>query len=156
MNNYTIKIAVCNRKTDKKYKNRETSWSYLKDRNRNPVRTTETAGEYPRLSKQGRDAAKDHGGFVGGWLTGGVRRNGNVIGRSLGALDADSIPAGTDFPFLVELALPDTEYFIYSTHSHTPEAPRYRLVIPFSREVSEDEYPAVQGITQVGTRGESK
>ncbi len=52
MNNYTIKIAVCNRKTDKKYKNQEQAWDYLKDRNRNPVMTTETAQEYPRLSKQ--------------------------------------------------------------------------------------------------------
>ena len=32
---------------------------------------------------------------------------------------------------------------IYSTHKHTPEAPRLRLLLPLSREVSEDEYPAV-------------
>ena len=143
MNNYTIKIAVCNRKTDKKYKNQEKQWGYIKDRNRNPIRTSETAEEYPKLQKAQRDAAKDHGGFVGGWLREGVRKNGNVLGRSLGVLDADYISPNTDFPFLVELALADTEYFIYSTHSHTPETPRYRLVFPFSREVSEDEYPAV-------------
>lgn len=32
---------------------------------------------------------------------------------------------------------------IYSTHKHTPEAPRLRLIMPLKRDVSEDEYPAV-------------
>lgn len=32
---------------------------------------------------------------------------------------------------------------IYSTHKHTPEKPRLRLVIPLSRSVSADEYAAV-------------
>ena len=143
MNDCTVKISVCNRKTDKRYKNQEKTWSYLTQRNRTPLRSTETAEEYPKLAKQRRDDAKDHGGFVGGWLKGGVRKNGSVISRIIGALDADNIPAGVDFPFLVELALPDTAYFLYSTHSHMPEAPRFRLVILFGREVAEDEYPAL-------------
>lgn len=32
---------------------------------------------------------------------------------------------------------------IYSTHSHTPEAPRLRVVIPLSRDVTPDEYAAL-------------
>lgn len=40
-------------------------------------------------------------------------------------------------------ALEGVTYFIYSTHSHTEEAPRCRLIILFEREVSEDEYPAL-------------
>ena len=35
------------------------------------------------------------------------------------------------------------QYFMYSTHSHTPEEPRYRIVILFCRDVIEDEYPAL-------------
>ncbi|CUH96378.1 hypothetical protein P22_2468 [Propionispora sp. 2/2-37] len=140
---YLVKISVCNRKTDKKYKNQERPWRYLKERNRSPVRTSETAEEYPKLPKAERDAAKDHGGFVGGWLKGGIRKNGNVLCRTLGALDADKIPADTDFPALVKQALAGNDYFIYSTHSHTPAAPRYRIVIRLGREVTEDEYPAL-------------
>jgi hypothetical protein len=90
----TVKIAVCNKKTDKKYKNQEQTWQYLKDRNRNPVRTSETAEEYPKLSKERRDAAKDHGGFVGGWLTGGIRKNGHVISREIGCLTRTKSPPG--------------------------------------------------------------
>jgi len=138
-----VKIAVCNKKTDRKYKNQEQKWQYLKDRNRTPVRTSETAEEYPKLSKERRDAAKDHGGFVGGWLKGGIRKNGHVISREVGCLDADKIPTGVDFPALVYGVLSKVEYFLYSTHSHTPEAPRYRIVVIFNRAVSEDEYPAV-------------
>lgn len=138
-----VKISVCNHKTDKKYKNQERPWSYLKERNRNPVRTSETAEEYPKLSKALRDAAKDQGGFVGGWLKGGIRKNGNVLCRIIGMLDADKIPEGIDLPAQVKQALPDIDYFIYSTHSHTPENPRYRVVILLRREVSEDEYPAL-------------
>ena len=124
MNISSVKISVCNKRTDKKYKNQEQTWEYLKDRNRSPLRTTETAEEYLRLSKAQKDSAKDHVGFVGGWLKGGVRKNGNVLGRQIGCLDADKIPHDSqgkpiDFPFLVELALDDTEYFIYSTHSHS-------------------------------------
>lgn len=138
-----IKISVCNRKTDRKYKNQEHSWEYIVDRNRNPLRTTETAAEYPKLSKQRRDDAKDHGGFVGGWLKGGIRKNGNVISRRIGALDADNIPQKEDFIAATTSALAGLTYFLYSTHSHTPESPRYRVVILFGREVSEDEYPVL-------------
>lgn len=141
--NQKIKIAVCNRKTDKKYKNQEQDWDYIVGRNRTPIRTSETIEEYPKLPKKQRDVLKDNGGFVGGWLKGGIRKNGNVISRMVGMLDADSIPDSTEFLQRTRDALAGRTYFIYSTHSHTLEAPRYRVVILFSRDVSEDEYPAL-------------
>ena len=141
--NWVCKVSVCNRRTNSRYKNLEKPWSWLKDRNRNPVRTTETAEEYPKLPKAERDALKDQGGFVGGWLKEGIRKNGNVLCRDIGSLDADNIPPDVDFPSLVREKLAGMEWFLYSTHRHTPEAPRYRLVIIFDREVSEDEYPAL-------------
>lgn len=143
MNDPILKIAVCNHRDNAKYKNQEKPWSYIKDRNRRPIRTTETAEEYPKLPKEKRDELKDHGGFVGGWLKGGIRKNGHVISRCIGALDADNIGADDDFLGITRKALDGVEYFIYSTHKHRPEAPRYRIVILFDREVSEDEYPAL-------------
>ena len=140
---YSIKIAVCRRKTDRQYVNQMATWSSLRERNRSPVRTPETAAQYQTLPKPERDAAKDQGGFVGGWLRDGLRKNGCVLSRCVGALDADSIPAGEDFPARVRLALPDVTYFLYSTHSHTPAAQRYRVIVLLGREVSEDEYPAL-------------
>jgi predicted P-loop ATPase len=140
---YPVKISVCNRRTDAKYKNQEQTWDYIVNRNRNPLRTSETAEEYPKLPKKQRDALKDQGGFVGGWLKGGIRKNGNVIGRQIGCLDADNIPDGAEFLSLTAAALTGIKHFIYSTHSHALETPRYRVVILFSRDVTEDEYPAV-------------
>ena len=141
--NAVCKISLCNKRTNRRYRNLEKPWEWLKERNRNPIRTAETVKEYPKLSREERDAVKDQGGFVGGWLREGVRKNGNVICRSLGALDADNIPEGANFPARVRAALPGMEWFLYSTHKHTPEAPRFRLVILFDREVSEEEYPAL-------------
>ena len=141
--NAICKVSLCNRRTNSRYKNQERAWTWLRDRNREPVRTPETAEEYPKLSKAERDALKDQGGFVGGWLREGVRKNGNVICRSVGALDADHIPADVNFPALVRDKLCGIEWFLYSTHKHVPEAPRFRLVILFDREVTEEEYPAL-------------
>ena len=140
MNDTVLKVAVCNHRDDWRYKNIELTWQQLKDRNRVPVRTTETVAEYPQLPKPQRDNLKDHGGYVLGWLRQGLRKRGHVISRNGGALDADNIPPDVDFPALCREKLAGVEWFLYTTHKHKPEAPRYRLVIRFDREVSEDEY----------------
>lgn len=139
--NMICKVSLCNRRTNSRYKNQEKPWEWLKEKNRTPVRTTETVEEYPKLPKAERDALKDQGGFVGGWLKDGVRKNGHVLCRSVGALDADHIPEGVNFPALVREKLGGFDWFLYSTHRHTPAAPRFRLVVLFDREVSEEEYP---------------
>ena len=57
-----MKIAVCNRNTEKRYKNKEMSWEDIKERNRHPIRTSETVEEYPKLPKAQRDIERP------GWL----------------------------------------------------------------------------------------
>lgn len=141
--NKKIVIAVCNKNTDKKYKNINCDWDYLVTRCKNPIRTAETAAEYPKLPKPQRDAAKDVGGFVGAQLIGGRRIKGCVVGNILVTLDADHIDDNNSFLISVRTVLSSMTYFIYSTHSHTSKKPRYRIVILLGREVSEDEYPAL-------------
>lgn len=143
MNDPLLKISVCDRWTNARYKNQERNWSWIKERNRRPIRTSETVEEYPKLPKERRDELKDQGGFVGGWLKSGVRKKGHVLFRTVGCLDADNIPEGTNFPALCRDVLIGIDWFLYSTHKHRPEAPRFRLVILFDREVSEEEYPAL-------------
>ena len=81
---------------------------------------------------------KDVGGFVGGYCNNGSRTS--VTHRSLVCLDAD---------FADNELWPDWELLygnaaaVYSTHKHTPEKPRLRLVIPLARDVTPEEYPAV-------------
>ena len=125
---------------DKKWKNRDISWEDFCKKVSVTQRTTETVEEYRKLRKGRQDDIKDVGGFVGGHLKEGRRRNGYVLCRSLLTLDVDY---GTP-DFWSELKmLFNFRCCVYSTHKHTPEHPRLRLIIPLSREVSEDEYPAV-------------
>ncbi|GAB6174481.1 VapE family protein [Paradesulfitobacterium aromaticivorans] len=135
-----MKIAIGNSRMDKKRKNKDIAWLAFKDTARTTKRTTETVSEYRKMTKARQDSIKDIGGFVGGALREGKRRNGNVLCRSMLTLDMDYATPDT---WAQIDSLYDWACCLYSTHKHTPEAPRLRLVIPLAREVSEDEYPAL-------------
>lgn len=135
-----MKIAVGNSRMDKRWKNREISWKDFCLKVSSTIRTTETVEEYRKLKKGQQDAIKDVGGFVGGHLKEGRRRNGNVLCRSMLTLDMDY---GTPDIWEQIKMLFDFKCCIYSTHKHTSENPRFRLIIPFARDISEEEYPAV-------------
>lgn len=146
MNNISeikFKIAVANTKTQKTWKNIQVSWDELVKRAENPIRTSETTAEYKAMSKAEKDAKKDVGGFVGGYLKDGIRKRGQLETRQLICLDADNIRGGVDFPAKVAEALEDKYYLYYTTHSHTKDKPRFRLIIPLSREVTADEYEPI-------------
>lgn len=81
-----LKVAYGNSRNAKKWSNKSICYDDLKNRLRTPIRTTETMEEYAKMNKAQRDAAKDHGGFVGGALKGGLRRIDCVDCRSLIAL----------------------------------------------------------------------
>lgn len=135
-----MKIAVGNSRMDKRWKNRDLSWEDFKNSVRQTRRTTETVSEFRKMSRARQDSIKDIGGFVGGALREGKRRNGFVLCRSLLTLDMDYATPGI---WEQIESLHDWACCIYSTHKHTPEAPRLRLTLPLTREVSEDEYPAL-------------
>lgn len=77
---------------------------------------------------------------MGGYLKEGRRKNGNVLCCELLTLDMDY--AKQHMWAEIQKSM-NYRCCIYSTHKHTPENPRLRLIIPLSREVSEDEYPAL-------------
>lgn len=135
-----MKIAVGNSRMDKKWKNRDISWEDLCQRVSSTIRTTETVEEYRKLKKGAQDNIKDVGGFVGGQLREGRRKNGMVLCRSMLTLDMDYGEPGIWDE--IDL-LYDFRCCVYSTHKHTPEHPRLRMIIPLARDISEEEYPAV-------------
>jgi len=138
-----MKISYANRRTSKKWVNRDITWDAFLDRLRESVRTTETVSEFARMSRTQQDAIKDVGGFVGGFLREGKRRNGYVACRSMLTLDMDFVKQDAQDVWDDITLMNGWRCCVYSTHKHTPEAPRLRLVIPLSRNVSEKEYPAV-------------
>lgn len=135
-----MKIAVGNSRMDKKWKNRDISWDDLLAKVSTTIITTETVEEYRKLKKGAQDSIKDVGGFVGGQLRQGRRRNGMVACRSMLTLDMDY---GEPTTWDEITTLQDFKCCIYSTHKHTPDHPRLRLIIPLAREITEEEYPAV-------------
>lgn len=137
-----VSIAVGLSRTSKQWQNRELLWSDLVKRLGIPERTQESQAEYAQMRKQRRDEIKDVGGFVGGTLKGGRRKASAIIERRLLTLDLDSVPSGQDPWDTVSLII-GCAAVLYSTHSHTPDKPRLRIVIPLSRTVTPDEYAAI-------------
>lgn len=135
-----VSIAVASRMTAIKWVNKEMSWSDIVMKLSDTVRTAETVADYKKMTSAQRTKTKDVGAFVGGMLKNGQRKNGSVAWRQLITLDADN--AAHDLIDMIEM-LHDFEFVAYSTHSHTPENPRLRFVIPLSRSVTPDEYQAI-------------
>lgn len=133
-------ISVAHSKTAKRWENIEVSWEEFLQRVKTTIRTDETAAEYRKLPKPQQDALKNVGGFVGGKLKDGKRKTGFVEYRSMLTLDMDY--AAVDIWEQITLFY-DFICCIYSTHKHTKEKPRLRLIIPLSRAVTADEYTAV-------------
>lgn len=137
-NDKALDVALGNSRKTKKWKNRTMLWSELLDRLANVTRTPETVAEYRAMSRNRQAEIKDVGGFVGGYAEHGSRSN--IRHRSVLCLDADFADGDLwpDWEILYGRAAA-----IYSTHKHTPEKPRLRLVVPLSRNVSPDEYQAI-------------
>jgi putative DNA primase/helicase len=105
-----------------------------------PIRTPETTAQYHKLKKAEKDAIKDKGGFLAGTLKGTRRKKTEVVSRSMITLDCDKLnPSFFDeYEFLNRhLSL------VYTTHTHLPESPRARILIPLTRDVTPEEYNAI-------------
>lgn len=135
-----LTIATGNSRREKHWNNAEIGLEELSGWLSNTVRTSETVEQYRKLSKAKQDEIKDVGGFVLGKLKGGRRKKDCVEYRSGLTLDMDYAVDG--IVEQIEMFF-DFRCLIYSTHKHTPEQPRLRLVIPLSRNVTPDEYQAV-------------
>lgn len=135
-------ISTANNLKSKDWKNKEVKWSQIlakltEDACKN---TGETIAEFMKMSKEEQGRIKDVGGFVGGRLSGGRRIKENVAARDILTFDLDFAPQNflawcyTELPYA---------WALYSTHKHTPDKPRFRLLLPLDREVSPDEYQAI-------------
>lgn len=136
----SIDIATGRSRKEVNWKNKEIQWSELVIKLSETHRTAESYNEYLSSKKPRQDEIKDIGGFVGGYLSNGRRKASNVVHRQLITLDIDfAIPVlWEDF-----LLLYDSAAVLYSTHKHSTDTPRFRLIIPLSRSVFADEYLAI-------------
>jgi putative DNA primase/helicase len=124
----------------KKWTNQKIALSDFVEKLSQTTRTPETVADYRAMTKDQQDDRKDVGGFVAGYLKEGRRLKGNVEYRSVITLDVDYAQPGTWESIIM---LDDYFLIVYSTHKHTRESMRLRILIPLSRNVLPDEYQAV-------------
>lgn len=136
----TFWISTGTSRKETSWKNVELTWDEIAKRLEKTVVTPETLKEYLAFDKSLQDERKDVGGFVGGTIAGGRRKKGSVTSRSLLTLDVDfaKMDFWEDFQALFSHAA-----FVYGTHKHYDQHPRFRLVMPLLREVHADEYEAI-------------
>lgn len=133
-------IAVGNSCETNFWSNEEVTFDELCQRLSNTKYTSETIEQYKHFNKEERNKAKDNGGFVGGKLKGTKRGVSEVLFRSMLTLDLDKAKVGFIDKFTAE-----SKYLscLYTTHSHTKEELRCRVIVPLSRDVTPDEYNAI-------------
>ena len=137
-NDKGLDVALGNSRKTKTWKNRPMQWSELLARMAKETRTPETVAEYKAMGREQQSEIKDVGGFVGGYCNNGNRSD--IRHRSLVCLDADFATSSLWDDWIL---LFGNAGAIYSTHKHTPEKPRLRLVVPLARNVSPEEYQAI-------------
>lgn len=115
-----------------------------------------TWGEFCGVFWWRREGEKDGPNFVGArfMLEPDGRRlrrkQKNLLARTLVALDCETNKEISEAPppvsaVVTRIKRQSWAAVVYASHSHTPEAPRYRIVMPLSEEISTD-LPAVEVI----------
>lgn len=138
--NEQINIAVGSSARTKVWKNTKLSWEEMVNKLTTENKTKETFKEYTEAKKEDQGKIKDVGGYVGGYLKNGRRKPENIIYRQLLTLDIDFAHPDLWEDFCLSFG---NAAILHSTHSHSEEKPRYRLIMPLSREVTADEYVAI-------------
>lgn len=137
---FIVDLATGHSRLSKKWHNRPWKWSEILAKCVDTKRTGESVSEYLRMSREEQSSVKDVGGFVGGYLAGGVRKTASVMYRTLVTLDIDYGTPDVWDDFVLNF---DCAAMMYSTHKHTPEKPRLRLVLPANRQMTPAEYEPV-------------
>jgi len=135
-----INVAFGLSAKSKIWKNKTLLFSEFVNKLRQEHKTNETYKEFLAASKEEQGKIKDCGGYVGGYLRAGKRSPENIVHRQIATLDIDfaHLDFWEDFTMQFGCAA-----ILHGTHKHSEISPRYRLVIPLSREASPDEYVAV-------------
>ena len=102
-------------------------------------RTHETFKQYQAETPEFRHRVKDIGGFVSGFLAEGRRTLSSVVYKQVVTLDADNAEPG----FWEKAKSLGVTCMYYTTHSHSPEAPRVRLLVLLDRPATPLEYEPI-------------
>lgn len=142
-NDRVITISAAGNRRAPRWPAQQMRWSEFVQKLAIPTRGTETLVTYLRMPKSRQDDLKDVGGFVGGRLANGIRKNNAVQGRDIVTLDMDAVPVGGAEEVLRRTSGLGCGYVVYSTRKHEPGKPRLRVIVPLDRTVTADEYEPI-------------
>lgn len=137
MNVYDIALGASRKATLTKKESWE--WSAIVERLRNVQYSEHTMAQYAAMPKPQQVDSKDVGFFIGGFA-----EKRSVKYRQILSLDIDE-PTDDTLDDL-RVWLDGKAYVLHSTHSSTPESPRYRVVAPLNRIVQADEHGAIMRV----------
>lgn len=135
-----LDIAVGSNISITRWSNKKIKWSELVEKLNSTIKTQETYAEYLSFDKTKQSAIKDVGGYVGGFLINGLRTTQSILHRQLITLDLDTAYSDLWEDFILQFA---NAAVLHGTHKYSVNSPRYRLIMPLSREVSPEEYEAI-------------
>ena len=150
--NAVFPVCVGPSRVSKKWTNTTMSWGELAERTASTKRTPETMAEYMAMKRNQQADIKDVGGIVCGELKydttscfklAGRKTKENILSRSILTFDLDECPAGFNPEPLIREKLPGVAAIGYTTHKHTPQAPRWRVFIPLSEVVTPFRYEGI-------------
>ncbi len=134
-----LRIARGKRRTHPYLKSGKASWPKLVEKLLDFKVTGETFAEYMAMPADRQAEIKDVGYLVGGPFLGTTRKKSELLHRSIITLDIDHVDAVDK---VIE-AYDGFEFVLHSTHKHSDDNPRLRLVFPLTRDVEPYEYESV-------------
>lgn len=136
-----INIAVAGSCSSKVWHNKVITWTEFVQKLRNPHRTKETVEEFKNMDSESKGKIKNCiGGFVGGRLVSdGPRNKSTLKSRRLLTLDIDYC----NYDIWSKIQAMGVVSCVYSTHSHSADNIRLRVIIPLDRDVNPQEYQAI-------------
>lgn len=138
--NLVLDVATGKHRNARMWRNMQIGWEELAERCSRTHRTAETYAEYMASTKSRQDEIKDIGGFVAGYLVGGRRKKDTVLHRQILTLDADFAKPDLWSDFTMTFGCAG---LMYSTHKHSADKPRIRILVPLTRPVSAEEYEPI-------------
>lgn len=77
--------------------------------------------------------------FLLGEMSDGYRQDSNIINKHCLVIDYDDLMPGVDLPQIIKEKF-KASYILFSTHNHTEDNPRLRLVVPLSKPLQNEYY----------------
>lgn len=136
-----MRVHVASTSRSAKWTPFDVDWTtFVEEKLKNPTVTRELFATYKSLDKDEKQIYKDCGGYIFGVLDKNSRSKKNVISRNAVLLDLDFAQMNVWHELTNKF---NFEMVLHSTHSHSSETPRFRLIIPLNRDCTPDEYECV-------------